>query len=128
MVIDGAYIYNTVVEVVGGIVFEGALSRGEVKNCFVFDSIGFTDGCISDEAIAVGIYVHHNTFMNAKAGTVVMNWTTNSTGTCSYNNIVGRNTTIQSNVTTGTGMNFFQNFGVEEAAKNGLLIPVADAE
>jgi hypothetical protein len=128
VLIDGVYIYNTVVECVGGIVFEGALTNAEVRNCFVFDSIGFTDGCISDEATATGLYIHHNTFANAKADTVVMEFGNNSTGVCAYNNINGRHTTIASNVTPGTGMAFFQNFAVEEAAKNGIVIPVADAE
>ena len=40
----------------------------------------------------------------------------------------GRHTTIQSNVTPGTGMAFHETYGVEEAAKNGLLMPAVDAE
>ncbi len=128
VLIDGARIYNTTVEVVGGIVFEGALARGEVRNCFVFDAIGFTDGCISDEAVATGLYIHHNVFMNAKAATAVMNWVTNSTGICSFNHVVGRHTTIASNVVAGTGMNLFENRVVEEAALNGAIIPAADTD
>lgn len=126
--IDGVRIYNTTVEVVGGIVFEGACSRVEVRNCMVQDAVGFTDGCISDEAIALQLYIHDNIFSNAKAGTVVMNWVTNSTGICSKNFINGRHTTIQSNVVAGTGMNFHEQYGVEQAAVNGLLMPVVDAE
>src|SRR3990167_2646294 len=61
VLIDGVKIYNTVVECVGGIVLEGAFSRGEIKNCFVFtDTVGFTDGCISDEDTATGLWIHHN--------------------------------------------------------------------
>ena len=126
--IDGVRIYNDTVEVVGGIVFEGACKRVEVRNCMVQDSIGFTGGSISDEATALQLYIHHNIFSNAKADTVVMEFGNNSTGVCSCNFINGRHTTIQSNVTTGTGMAFHENYGVEEAAKNGLLIPIADVE
>lgn len=128
VLIDGVRIYNTVVEVVGGIVFEGALTNAEVRNCFVFDSIGFTGGSISDEATATGLYIHHNVFANAKADTVVAEFGNNSTGVMSFNHINGRHSTLASNVTTGTGMNFFENRVVEQAALNGAIIPVADTD
>ncbi len=128
LLIDGARIHNTTVEVVGGIVLEAAVARPEIMNCFFFDAIGFTDGCISDEAVATAAYIHHNVFMNAKAATAVVNFVTNSTGTCSFNHIVGRHTTIASNVVAGTGMNFFENRVVEEAALNGAIIPAADTD
>lgn len=127
-VLDGVKIYNSVVEVVGGIVLEGACNGVEIKNCFVFDSIGFTDGSISDEATATGLYIHHNVFSNAKADTVVMEFGNNSTGVCSFNHVNGRHTTLASNVTTGTGMAFFENRVVEEAALNGAIIPAADSD
>lgn len=128
LLIDGARIYNTTVEVVGGIVLEAAVARPEIRNCFFFDAVGFTDGCLSDEAAATACYIHHNVFMNAKAATVVVNFVTNSTGTCSFNHVVGRHTTLASNVVTGTGMNFFENRVVEEAALNGAVIPAADTD
>lgn len=129
VVLDGVRIYNTVVECVGGIVFEGALARAEVRNCAVFDSIGFTDGCISDEATATNIYIHHNVWQNAKAGTAVMNWVTNSTGICSFNHISGRHTTIASNVVTGTGMDFFENRVTEQAQVGGAIsVPTVDVD
>jgi len=126
--IDGARIYNTTVEVVGGIILEGAAARVEVKNCLVLDAIGFTNGAIADEATATLAYIHHNTFMNAKAATVVMSFGNNSTGCCAYNQVIGRHTTIASNVSAGTGMNFFENYVVEQAALNGLYIPAQDAD
>lgn len=128
VLIDGVRIYNTTVEVVGGIVFEGALARAEVRNCFVWDEIGFTDGCISDEATATGLYIHHNVFSNARADTVVMEFGNNSSGVCSFNHINGRHSTLASNVTAGTGMNFFENRVVEQAALNGAVIPAADTD
>jgi predicted CxxxxCH...CXXCH cytochrome family protein len=127
-IIDGVRIYNDTVECVGGIVLEGACSRVEIKNCLVFDTVGWTNGAISDEATATEVYCHHNTFKNAKAATVVMEWGNNSTGICAHNQISGRHTTIASNVTTGTGMDFYQNLVTEEASLNGILIPVADAD
>jgi hypothetical protein len=126
--IDGIYVSNDVVEVVGAIILEGTSSRVEVRNCYIGDTIGYTSGAIYDAGVAADIYIHHNTFTNAKAGTVVMNFVSNSTGTAQHNFINGRHTTIQSNVVTGTGMTFCQNLGVEEVSKNGLLIPAADAE
>jgi hypothetical protein len=126
--LDGVRIHNDTVEVVGGIVFEGACKRAEVRNCFVFDSVGFTNGAISDEATALGLYIHHNVFSNAKAGTVVAEFGNNSTGVMSFNHINGRHTTLASNVTAGTGMAFFENRVVEEAAVNGAIIPAADTD
>jgi hypothetical protein len=126
--LDGVRIYNDTVEVVGGIVFEGACSRVEVANCMVQDSVGFTGGSISDEATALQLYIHDSVFSNAKADTVVMEFGNNSTGVCSFCHINGRHTTLASNVTTGTGMAFFENRVVEEAALNGAIIPTADAE
>ena len=126
--IDGVRIYNDTVEVVGGIAIEGACSRVEVCNCFIMDTVGFTNGAISDEATATELYIHNNVFSNAKADTVVLEFGNNSTGVCAENYINGRHTTIQSNITAGTGMAFFEQYGVEEAAKNGLLMPVVDAE
>lgn len=126
--IDGMRANNDVVECVGGIKFEGACDNVEVSNSSILDTIGFTNGTIYDGATATNIRCHHNIFSNAKADTVVMEWGNNSTGVCAYNGINGRHTTIQSNVAPGTGMAFIEQYGVEEAAKNGLLMPVVDAE
>lgn len=126
--IQNCRIYNVTVEVPAAIKIAAAVSRGEICGNLVLDQIGYTNGAIYDAAIALDLYVHHNTFQNAKAGTVVMNWVANSVGVCAYNQVVGRHTTIASNVVTGTGMNFFENYVVEEAALNGIIIPVADAE
>lgn len=127
-VVDGVKIWNDTVECVGGIVLEGISKRVEVKNCFVFDSIGFTGGSISDEATSLGVYIHHNVFANAKADTVVAEFGNNTTGTFAYNCIAGRHSTIASNITTGTGMNFFENYTVEQVSLNGMLNPAADSE
>lgn len=126
--IDGARFFNTVVEMPGGIVIEGACARGEVRNCYFFDSIGFTNGCINDSATATALFIHDNVFANAKADTVVAEFGNNSTGVCARNFINGRNTTIASNWTLSTGMAYFENYVVEEAQKSGLLLPAVDAE
>jgi hypothetical protein len=126
--LDGVRIYNTVVEVPSGIKIVGAVARGEICNCYVWDSVGFTNGALYDAAAATGLYVHHNVFSNAKANTVVLNFVANSTGVCSFNHINGRHTTIASNVVTGTSMNFFENRVVEEPTLNGAIIPAADTE
>lgn len=126
--LDGVKIINTTVECVGGIVFEGACTGVEVRNCAVLDNIGFTGGCISDEATAVNVFIHHNLFSNAKADTVVAEFGNNSSGVCSYNCINGRNTTIAANWTVSNAMTFFENYVVEEVSKSGLLLPAVDAE
>lgn len=126
--IENVRAYNTVVECPSCIKLEGAATNVEIRNCFIWDSIGFTNGAIYDAAIATGCYIHHNVFTNAKADTVVVNFVAHSTGVTAYNCINGRNTTIQSNCVTGNSMVFFENYGVEEAKKSGLLMPVVDAE
>ncbi len=127
-VIDGVRMYNTTVEVPAAIAIEGALSGAEIKNSFIFDTIGYTNGAIADAATALGLYIHHNVLCNRKAGTAVLAFANNSTGICSFNHISGRHTTIASNVTTGTGMDFFENRVTEEASLNGGIFPVADSE
>lgn len=127
-VLDGVKIYNDTVEVVGGIVLEGAAKRVWIENCMVFDSIGFTNGSLSDEATALGLVVKDSYFTNAKADTVNIEFGNNTTGmmiNCFSN---GRHTTIASNIAAGTGMAFYETYTVEEAAKNGLLMPVVDAD
>ena len=128
VLIDGVRIYNTVVECPSAIKIEGALTNGEIRNCFVWDSIGWTNGAIYDAAIGTGLYIHHNVFKNAKAATVVMNFVANSTGICSFNHISGRHTTLASNVVTGTGMDFFEHFGTEEASVTGIPNPVVEVD
>ena len=127
--IDGLRAYNTTVEQTGGvIVFEGACSRVEIANCFNFDSIGLATGAIYDEATALEVYIHDCVFMNGKAATVVAEFGNNTTGTMRDCFIVGRHTTFASNVTPGTGMNFDNVHGVEEAARNGIALPAVDAD
>jgi hypothetical protein len=126
--IEGVTIYNETVECVGGIKLEGAANRVTVRGCNVFDIIGFTNGAIYDAATATNFFADRCVFSNAKADTVVAEFGNNTTGVMRDCFINGRHTTIQSNVAPGTGMTFYQVMGVEEAAKNGLLMPAADAE
>jgi hypothetical protein len=126
--LDGVIIYNTTVEVPSAIKIEGALTGAEIKNCFVFDTIGYTDGALVDAATALSLNIHHNTFKNAKAAAAVVAFGSNSTGIFHYNNVSGRHTTIASNITTGTGIDFFQTFTTEQASLNGGIIPAADAD
>lgn len=120
--------YNDTVEMVGGIVLEGVAERVKVHGARMYDSIGMTNGAINDAATALQLELLDCIFENAKADTVVAEFGNNTTGVANNCRFSGRHTTIQSNVTPGTGMNFFECYGVEEAAKNGILMPVADAE
>ena len=127
--LDGVRIYNSVVECTGsGITIEGAAARGEIRNCLIMDTIGFALGAISDEATATALYIHHNIFKNAKAGTVVAEFGNNSTGIFAHNFICGRHTTIASNLDEGNAMDFLENYVVEEAILSGLLEPAVDAD
>lgn len=127
--IDGLRAYNTVVEQTGGvIVYEGTCARVEIRNCINYDTIGLATGAIYDEATALRTSIHHCYFSNAKADTVVAEFGNNTTGIMADCFINGRHTTIASNVTAGTGMNFFNVLAVEEVSKNAIPIPVVDAE
>ena len=126
--LDGVTIWNDTVEVVGGIVLEGAAKRVKIYNCKVLDSIGFTNGALSDEATALQLEVFNCYFQNAKAATVVVEFGNNTTGVCRFMHVAGGHTTIASNITAGTGMRFFETRVNEEAALNGMIMPAADAE
>jgi hypothetical protein len=126
--LDGIRVYNSVVECVGCFAIEGALARLEISNCFIFDSIGWTNGAIYDGGTATAVFIHNNVIKNAKAATVVLELGNNTTGVCSFNHISGRHTTLASNVAAGTGMDFFENRVTEEAAVNGAIIPAADTD
>ena len=127
LLVDGVRAYNTVVDCVSFLSLEAAVARAEVKNCYVAGT--FSTGALMDEATATLAYIHHNVFKNTKAATAVVTFTTgNSTGVMSHNFCSGRHTTIASNVVAGTGMDFHENYVVEEAALNGLYIPAQDAD
>lgn len=125
--IDGVQIYNEVVESVGGIVIEGAATNVEVCNCMVFDSIGFTNGCINDAATATGLWIHHNLFSNVKSNTVVAEFGNNSTGAFCYNAINGRHGTIGSNITASNAMGYFENYVSGVAGASGIIQPAVDS-
>ena len=125
--IEGTKMYNTVVDCVAAISVEGACARGVIRNNVIQGQ--FSTGVLMDEATATLLTINDNVFKNTKAATAVVTFTTgNSTGVMHRNFCSGRHTTIASNIVPGTGMDFNQNFVVEEAALNGILIPVADAD
>jgi len=126
--IDGVRMYNTVVITnVSGISIEGACARGIIKNCYIAGE--FATAALMDEATATLLHIHHNTFKNVTAAVSCVTFTTgNSTGVMEHCFVSGRHTTIATNLVEGTGMDFHQTYVVEEAAKNGLLEPVVDAD
>lgn len=126
-VLDGVTIYNDTVECPYGILLEGAAKRGVIRGVNVYDSIGFTYGSLTDAATALGLLVERCVFSNAKADTVCVAFSNNTTGITRDTFVNGRHTTITSNLDEGTGMAFYETYVVEEAAKNGLLEPVVDA-
>jgi len=121
--------YNSVVELTGGgINLSGACARVTIQDNLIFDSIGLALGAVYDGATALAVVLRRNVLKNAKAATVVLEFGNNSTGICSFNHISGRHTTLASNITTGTGMDFFENRLTEEAALNGAIAPAADTD
>lgn len=126
-VIDGFKLNNTVVDMVAGISIEGAAARLEIRNCNIQGT--FSTAALMDEATSTLNLIENNLFKNTKAATAVVTFTTgNSTGVMRFNHVSGRHTTIASNMVAGTGMDFFENRVVEEAALNGAILPAEDAD
>ena len=126
LLVDGVRAKNTVVDCVSFLSLEGAADMVEIRNCYVAGT--FSTAVLMDEATATLAFIRNNVFKNTKAATAVISFSNNSTGVMSFNHISGRHTTIASNVVAGTGMDFFENRVVEEAALNGMIMPAADAE
>lgn len=127
LLVEGVRAFNTVVDCVSWLSLEAAVARCTIRNCTVQGT--FSTGVLMDEATATLCTIRDNIFKNTKSATAVVTFTTgNSTGVFSFNHISGRHTTLASNVVTGTGMDFFENRVVEEAALNGAIIPVADTD
>lgn len=125
--IEGVYMYNTVVDVVAAISVEGACSRGIIRNCVIQGT--FSTSCIMDEATALLLTIENNRLKNTKTTGSCMTFTTgNSTGMASFNHCSGRDTTLANNVVAGTGMDFFENRATEQAALNGAILPAADTD
>lgn len=127
-VLDGVQIFSTVeTTCTSAISIEAAVIRGEIKNCFIAGE--WATGALMDEATALLLHIHHNTFKNVTAAVACVTFTTgNSTGVMEHCFVSGRHTTIASNLVEGTGMDFHQVYVVEQAALNGLLEPAVDAE
>lgn len=126
LLVEGVHAYNTVVDVAAFLSFEAAVARAIVRRCNVQGT--FSSGVLIDEATATLALIENNLFKNTKAATAVLDFSNNSTGVCRFNHISGRHTTLASNVVAGTGMDFFENRVVEEAALNGAVIPAADTD
>ncbi len=127
--VDGFRSYNTTAEVDGSsISIEGACSRPEIRNAIVMDTAGFALGALRDGAAAKDINIHHSYFSNAKADTVCVDFTNNSTGIVSHVFVNGRHTTIASNLVTGNAISWCEVRAVEQTALNAMLLPVIDAE
>lgn len=126
LVIEDVEMYNTVVDCVSGISLEAAVARAKIRRNTIMGT--FSTANIMDEALATLAHIEHNALKNTKTTGAVMNFTNNSTGMCRFNHLSGRNTTIASNLVAGSGMDFFENRIVEEAALNGAILPAADTE
>lgn len=126
LLVEDCVAYNVTVDCVSWLSLEAAVARPVVRNCVVMGN--FSTAALMDEAAATLCFFRSNVFKNTKAATAVVSFANNSTGVMSFNHISGRHTTIASNVAAGTGMDFFENRVVEEAALNGAILPAADAD
>lgn len=127
LLVENVRAYNTVVDCVSWLSLEAAVARPVIRNCYIAGQ--FSTAVLMDEATATLAYIRSNTLKNTKAATAVANFTNNSTGVCSFNHMSGRHTTIASNLVAGTGMDFFENRVVEEAAVNGMIaVPTVDVD
>lgn len=127
LLVEANHAVNTVVDCVSWLSLEAAVDGAKIIGNVVQGQ--FSTAALMDEATATLATIRGNILKNTKAATAVVTFTTgNSTGVMSFNHISGRHTTIASNVVAGTGMDFFENRVVEEAALNGAIMPAADAE
>jgi hypothetical protein len=127
LLVENCVAYNVTVDCVSWLSLEAAVARPVIRNCKVQGT--FSTAVLMDEATATLALIEHCLFKNTKAATAVVTFTTgNTTGVMRFNHVSGRHTTIASNMVTGTGMDFFENRVVEEAALNGMILPVADAD
>ncbi len=127
LLVEGCLAYNTVVDCVSWLSLEAAVARPVIQRNTVMGT--FSTANLMDEATATLCDIRENVLKNTKTtGNVVTFTTGNSTGVMCYNMLSGRNTTIASELVEGTGMDFFENKVVEEAALSGLLEPGVDAE
>lgn len=80
-------------------------------------------------AVATLMKVYRNVFINTKASTIAVSFTSNATGVQFENYVGGLSTTLANNSNWGTAMRSFQSFTTEEAgAASGILIPAADTD
>lgn len=127
LIVENVAAYNTVVDCVSWLSLEAAVARATIRGCTIMGQ--FSTGVLMDEATATLALIQRNIFKNSKAATAVVTFTAgNSTGVMSFNHLSGRHTTIASNIVAGTGMDFFENRVVEEAALNGAILPAADTD
>lgn len=127
LLVENTRVYNTVVDCVSWLSLEAAVARAVIRNNVVQGQ--FSTGVLMDEATATLATIQRNILKNTKAATAVVTFTTgNTTGVMSENFCSGRHTTIASNIVAGTGMDFHENYVVEEAALNGLYIPAQDGD
>lgn len=127
ILVEGNIAYNTVTDCVSWLSLEAAVARAQIIGNVVQGQ--FSTGVLMDEATATLATIQSNIFKNTKAATAVVTFTTgNTTGVMSNNFCSGRHTTIASNIVPGTGMDFHENYVVEEAALNAIIIPAADAD
>lgn len=118
---------NSVVDVVTFISVTGAANDVIISGNIAIGNC--STACLLVSAVATLMKVYNNTFINTKAATISVSFTSNATGVAFENYVGGLNTTLANNSAWGTAMRAFQNFTTEEAGgASGILIPAADTD
>lgn len=118
---------NVTVDVASFISVEGAARRVRILNNVMMGNC--STACLLVGAVATLMEVGRNVFINNKASTIAVSFTSNATGFAYENYVGGLNTTLANNSAWGTAMRVFQNFTTEEAGgASGILIPAADSD
>lgn len=118
---------NATVDVVTFITVSGAANDVVISDNVAIGNCSTAVLLVS--AVATLMKVMRNVFVNTKASTISVSFTSNATGVQYDNYVAGLNTTLASNSAWGTAMRSFQSFTTEEAGgASGILIPAADVE
>lgn len=125
--IQGNEFENVTVDVATFISVEGAARRVRILDNVMMGNC--STACLLVAAVATLMEVGRNVFVNNKASTIAVSFTSNATGFAYENYSGGLSTTLANNAAWGTAMRVFENYTTEEAGgASGILIPAADTD
>jgi hypothetical protein len=118
---------NATVDVVTFITVSGAANDVVISDNVAIGNCSTAVLLVS--AVATLMKVMRNTFVNTKAATIAVSFSSNATGIQCDNYVGGLGTTLAANSAWGTAMRSFNSFTTEEAGgASGALIPAVDTD